>query len=47
MIEDYKEKFIYAIDIKYTWFDSPHKDYTLKAYSRHNITIFDYDEKTN
>jgi len=35
------------LEIKYLWFNSPHRDYTIKIHSKMNIPIYDSDGKTN
>jgi len=37
----------FAVDIKYNWFGIPHKDYTLKVYSRQSIDVTDYKGNKN
>ena len=31
----------------YEWMDSPHKDYTVKAYSAHELPIYNANDETN
>ena len=38
---------IFAIDVKYTWNGSPHKDYTVKVHSKMDIRITDNLDREN
>lgn len=46
MIENSKRT-EYKILVEYEWFNSPHKDYTLSLYSKHDTKITDDSGKTN
>jgi hypothetical protein len=35
------------LEIKYDWFNSPHKDYTVKVHSKMNVPITNSDGITN
>lgn len=34
LITDYTAGTVFSLKVTYTWFDSPHKDYTVKLYSK-------------
>jgi hypothetical protein len=38
---------IFAVDVKYEWFDSPGNDYTVKVHSQMDITITDSLHRVN
>ena len=39
--QNFKAGDILHIEVKYDWFDSPHKDYTVKVHSKMNLPITD------
>ena len=40
-METSKEFPVYYLDVTYTWFDSPVKDYTVKIYTKRNLAVLD------
>ena len=49
MIKDYKAGDKFKINIRYTWYGSPHKDFTVKVYSKQDqiAKILNPKGKTN
>lgn len=41
---DYQAGQMHAIDIIFGWVNSPHKDYTVKVYSKMSVTIKDEND---
>ena len=35
---------MHAVDVVFDWMGSPHKDYTVKVYSKHALTITDEND---
>lgn len=38
--EDYEGGQWWSIDVWYSWMGSPHRDYTVKVYSAHDLPIY-------
>ena len=47
MIEKYRNYTEFVIYVQYEWLGSPSPDYTLKVYSKHDLRIFDENDKEN
>ena len=46
MVKDYTIGDVFTIFVKYTWYGSPHKDFTVKVYSKHSKTSKIVDKST-
>ena len=44
LLTQYSAGTVFSIKVKYTWFDSPAKDYTVKIYSKQSSDITIKDE---
>lgn len=38
---------VFDVMVSYTWHGSPAKDYTVKVYSKHGTTLYNYDDDSN
>ena len=46
LITTYNGGDVFQIKVDYTWFNTPHKDYTVKIYSKQDLSIKDSDNKS-